>query len=258
MPVVAEIRAEAYDALAPYYDAFTEHPNYPNWVRSLEALASHHGLRGRRALDVGCGTGLSSAPLIGLGYEVTGCDVSAAMLARAAARLPPDVTLVQADICALPELGPFDLVWCVNDTVNYLAADELEPAFACIRRALADDGRFVFDVNTLHGYATRFAPTHVHDTGTLAIAWVGSGDPPPRLGDTLDARIEVFELDGSTELWRRSTSHHRQRCHTFGELREALAATGLRILGRHGLTADAALEPRVEPSHTKAVFVVAP
>lgn len=258
MPMVAETAAEAYDALAPHYDAFTEHPNYPNWVRSLEALARHHGLTGRRALDVGCGTGSSSAPLVELGYDVTGCDASAGMLALASARLPGHVSLVQADLRALPELGRFDLVWCVNDTINYLADDELEPAFAHVRQALAVDGRFLFDVNTLHGYTTRFAPTHARATESLAMFWVGSGEPAPRLGDTLEARIEVFELDPSTDLWRRSTSHHRQRCHAFAEIREALTAAGLHVVGRYGLTADAALQPHVGADHTKAIFVVAP
>lgn len=258
MPALGTARSSAYDALAPFYDAFTAHPNYPSWVRSLETLARSHGLTGRRALDIGCGTGSSVVPLLELRYEVTGCDVSAGMLAQASRRLPADVPLVHADMCALPELGTFDLAWCVNDTVNYLYDDgELRRAFASVASLLAPDGIFVFDVNTVRGFATLFATTKVRETDGLVMAWVGSDDTRPAVGETLDARIEVFELVRDADLWRRSTSRHRQRCHGFGEIREALADAGLRVLGLHGLTADAAIEPAVGDEHTKAIFVVA-
>jgi len=114
--------AAEYDALAPHYDAFTDDARYDGWIRRLEALARRHGLTGRRALDLGCGTGSSLLPLTRLGYDAVGCDVSAAMLQRAACKLPAGVELVVSDLCALPELGCFDLVWSVNDTVNYLVA----------------------------------------------------------------------------------------------------------------------------------------
>jgi ubiquinone/menaquinone biosynthesis C-methylase UbiE len=77
-----------YDALAPHYDAFTAHPEYASWVRRLESLARRHGLNGRRALDLGCGTGASLLPLVELGYEVVGCDASAGMVEQAAGRVP--------------------------------------------------------------------------------------------------------------------------------------------------------------------------
>jgi predicted TPR repeat methyltransferase len=245
-----------YTALAPYYDAFTEHPGYAGWVRSLETLARRHGLSGRRALDLGCGTGSSLLPLIELGYDATGCDLSAAMLEHAARKLPPTVELVEADMRALPELGSFDLVWSLNDTVNYLAeADDLRLAFAQVSARLAPGGVFVFDANTLATYATFFAGTHARQTPTLMMTWVGSGDARPRSGASLEARLEVFELEDGG-LWRRSTSRHRQRHHPQAMVRAALAAAGLRLVAVHGLTADAEIEEDFdERRHTKAIHV---
>jgi SAM-dependent methyltransferase len=70
-----------------------------------------------------------------------GCDVSAAMLDRAARKVPPAVELVVADMRGLPELGSFDLVWSLNDTVNYLEdGDDLHRAFAQVAARLAPGG----------------------------------------------------------------------------------------------------------------------
>jgi aspartyl-tRNA(Asn)/glutamyl-tRNA(Gln) amidotransferase subunit B len=78
----------AYATLAPYYDEFTRHHQHDVWLERLETLARAHGLRGRRVLDVGCGTGKSLLPLVRRGYDGAGCDLSAGMLARARAALP--------------------------------------------------------------------------------------------------------------------------------------------------------------------------
>src|SRR3954449_5475571 len=107
--------ARAYDATAPFYDDFTAHHDYDGWIGSLEALALEHGLAGRRILDAGCGTGKSSEPFVRRGYRVTGCDVSAAMLARARKRLGGSVVLERADLRMLGEIGRFDLICCIDD-----------------------------------------------------------------------------------------------------------------------------------------------
>src|SRR3982751_5418754 len=46
----------AYEQIAPVYDDFTAHHDYPSWIDSLLRLGRAHGLRGDTALDVGCGT----------------------------------------------------------------------------------------------------------------------------------------------------------------------------------------------------------
>jgi SAM-dependent methyltransferase len=251
--------AASYDAIATHYDAFTEHPNYPNWVRSVEALARRHGLTGRRALDLACGTGSSLHPLVELGYDAVGCDVSAGMLEQAACKLPGNVPLVVADMRSLPALGSFDLVWALNDGVNYLAdGADLLRAFTEVARCLEPDGIFVFDVNTLLMYATFFATTQVRETDTLFMAWLGSDDERPGPGQALETRLEIFELDASG-AWRRATSHQHQRHHPQAEIRSALDSAGLRTLAVHGLTDGAVIEEHLdERRHGKAIFVATP
>lgn len=89
------------------------------------------GLRaGDRVLDVGCGTGRHAVALAGHGCEVTGVDLSPAMLEvanRRAEQAGVSVTLVEADARHLPPLGPFDAAVCLCEGAFCLVADGAEP-----------------------------------------------------------------------------------------------------------------------------------
>src|ERR1700733_7934630 len=151
----------AYEAIAPYYDALTYEYDYKRWLDALERLALDHGLSGRRLLDVGCGTGKSFEPLVNRGYRVTACDLSPAMVARARAKAPDGAHVLVADMRRLPTtLGAFDLVICLDDTINYLlSVRELIDCFRSVRALLDPGGVVVFDVNTLMVYRSG----HVQD-----------------------------------------------------------------------------------------------
>src|SRR6185369_2545917 len=105
----------AYDAFARDYDDFTAHHDYEAWMTDLEAFALDAGLRGMRLLDVACGTGKSFGPLLERGYAVTACDLSPAMLALASAKAGGRAELSVQDMRALPALGTFDLITCLDD-----------------------------------------------------------------------------------------------------------------------------------------------
>src|SRR5919112_2530262 len=102
----APLKPDAYATFAPFYEQFTRDYDYDRWLRRLERLARIHGLTGRRVLDVGCGTGKSLRPLLALGYDGDGCDVSGAML-REAARLLPGVSFFEADMRDLRVSRPY-------------------------------------------------------------------------------------------------------------------------------------------------------
>ena len=61
--VAADPARDAYEAFAPFYDAFTADYEYDLWLTRIEARARRLGLAGHRVLDVGCGTGKSFMPL---------------------------------------------------------------------------------------------------------------------------------------------------------------------------------------------------
>src|SRR3954467_184687 len=98
MTTVTVSTARAYDVLAPAYDLLTSGYAYGPWLQAIDALAREHGLAGRRALDVACGTGKSLAALLDLGYDAVGCDGSAGMAAVAARKLAGRAQVHVADM----------------------------------------------------------------------------------------------------------------------------------------------------------------
>jgi ubiquinone/menaquinone biosynthesis C-methylase UbiE len=76
-----------YEAMASIYDLFTAHYDDELWIGELVSALERNGLRGERLLDVACGTGKSFLPMLDRGWEVTACDISPAMLARARAKV---------------------------------------------------------------------------------------------------------------------------------------------------------------------------
>jgi SAM-dependent methyltransferase len=245
---------QAYDALAPFYDAFTRHHDYDAWTQQLERLAGVCGLPGTRLLDVGCGTGKSFLPFLARGWDVAGCDISAAMVAIAAAKAP-GVPLTVQDMRRLPTLGSFDLVACIDDGINYLTdLGDVEAALIGMRRNLAPGGLVMFDVNTLATYRSFFASCAVSADDDCLLVWQGMAPAGFGAGDLAAATVTAFtRLDG--HVWRRSESHHRQRHHPPGSIGDALRRAGLETVAVYGQGLDGRPTRTLdEHRHTKAVF----
>jgi SAM-dependent methyltransferase len=247
---------EAYARLAPHYDELTREHDYEGWTRHLEDGARLFGLSGSRLLDAACGTGKSFLPFLGRGYSVTGCDISAEMVALASAKAP-EAELFVADIRALDPVGSFDLVTCLDDSLNYLIDDgDLEAAFASLERNLAPAGVVVFDVNTLSTYRTTFACDMTLDAPDGLLVWRGRCDGEAEPGCVAELLIEAFVETGDG-TYERITTRHLQRHHPRVDVEGALDAAGLRAVGVFGLLPDGSLDTATEADedlHHKLIY----
>ncbi len=250
----------AYEAIAPYYDDFTAHHDYELWLGGLLPELQRLGLRGDRLLDVACGTGKSFLPMLERGWKVTACDISAAMVELARAKVGDRVELSVADMRELPDFGQFDLVWCLDDAINYLlSVEELEQALAGMRRNLAPGGLLMFDVNALEAYRTFFAEEVVIEREGHRLVWKGRSTPDAQAGVVTEASFEVLPPEGEDEGPRIAPEMHRQRHFPEAEVLAALGSTGFECLEVFGHGEDAVLrQPLRDEVHSKAVYIARP
>jgi SAM-dependent methyltransferase len=248
---------ETFQAMAPAYDDFTAHYDYEGWLDDLLKILEPHGLSGRRLLDLACGTGKSFLPMLPRGWQVTGCDISPAMVERAQEKASDSVALSVADMRELPKLGEFDLVWALDDAINYLlSVEELEDALRGMRANLADTGLILFDVNELLVYRTFYAETSVLEQNGKRFVWRGLTSPRAPAGSLCESRLEVQGDDGTPTADRAEASVHRQRHFSQAEILAAFGQAGMECLDVYGHGLDGVpVQPLDTERHTKAIYI---
>ena len=176
-----DTRAAAYAGLefpGTYYLAF----------RDLPDLLQRH-IRGRTALDFGCGTGRSTRFLKKLGFDTVGVDIADAMLVRARELDPAgDYRLVgDGDLAGLPAVS-FDLALATFTFDNIPTLERKATLLGGLRRLLRPSGRVVMVVSTpevyLHewvSFSTRDFPENRASLagGPVRIVMLDVGDRRP-------------------------------------------------------------------------------
>lgn len=131
------------------YDEFAEW--YHDWIDGKGPLIAEHAdllpaVTAERVLDIACGQGRMSRYLASLGADVTGIDISAAMLARAQAAGPENITYIHADITRHPtwwDGRPFDGCTC---ELALMDIDDLTGTLSAVAAVLRPGGWFVASI----------------------------------------------------------------------------------------------------------------
>jgi SAM-dependent methyltransferase len=244
----------AYDVLAPAYDLLTAGYAYGPWLEAIERLARGHGLSGRRALDVACGTGKSLEALLDLGYDATGCDASPGMAAVARRKLAGRAEVRVADMRELPVYGAFDLITCLDDALNHLPSPaDVTAALRAIGANLALGGLLAFDVNTLAAYEQ--TADRIVEGGELLVLWHGE---PARLDGPGGRAVVAMDVMSRRDdgLWRRSSASWGHWHYPLASIPSMAAEAGLEVVAVRGQLAGGRLELRAdECRHPKALFL---
>lgn len=115
------------------------------------------GKTNRHLLDLCCGTGVLARHFLENGYQVTGLDLSEAMLAFARQNTPEylisgQVQYIQGDASHFQLDERFGLVVSTFDALNHLPGEAaLLGCFESVRPTLVEGGTFIFDLNTALG-----------------------------------------------------------------------------------------------------------
>ncbi len=216
----------AYDAFASIYDDFNAQNDYEFWFSVLLPQLEGYGLHTGKLLDVACGTGRAFEPMLRRGWEITACDISPAMIGKAKEKSGDrEIVFDVADMTKLPTYGEFQLVWALNDPVNYLLGDgDLQSALEKMGANLAEDGLLVFDCNTLMLFRASFEPN------------AGLVRDPRWRWEGLGVSGGVYEAEVSGEGV--ATHIHKERHYTVPEVQRTMLNAGLEPVAALGQRED--------------------
>lgn len=180
---------------------------------------------GARVLDVACGQGRHAVEFARRGYDVTGVDLSAALLDRA--RLRADEAGVTVRWCEQdmrePVEGDFDLAVNLFNAFGYLESDaDDQRALDAVAASLRPGGVFVQEVGNREAQIRDTRPADVHriDERLVLIEEREIDLRSSRL------RVDYTYVEGDRVVDRR---HHLLRLYTLTELEAMHEAAGLQV-----------------------------
>lgn len=139
------------------YDYLMDEAVYDHW---FDYASSFFDKNDQPILDLACGSGSLTVRLKQASYPVIGLDLSDHMLARAQNRAQQagvKIKWIQADMSAIPDLGPLSGALCSLDALCYLPyLENVLLVFEAVYELLDQGSYFLFDVHTpwkmTHGY----------------------------------------------------------------------------------------------------------
>ena len=133
---------DVYEKLARFYDL--EHADltadlvfYLHFARQADGPV----------LEVGCGTGRLMLPLVQAGIDVTGVDLSPAMLSLARRKLGDQASLIEGDMrnVTLPDRYALIII-SINTFLHLLSTEDQLAALTNMARHLAPGGQLIIDL----------------------------------------------------------------------------------------------------------------
>lgn len=229
----------SYRKFAYVYDELMEDMPYPEWIRFARMAWEKHGMP-TSVVDLGCGTGSISIPLVNAGFQVTGIDLSADMLSVARRKMEGttqgvrlfrdgSIRWVQQDMTEWEMPEPVDSVISFCDCLNYLLEkDDIVSTFRRTYEGLKPGGTFLFDVhhpNTLRRYEEE--QPFIWDESSVAYIWTCERDDAR---DEIEHHLTIFarEEENGPGLYRRFEETHVQRAYDPDWMTSELLKCGFR------------------------------
>lgn len=137
-----------YEIIGRFYDEVMGDQQQP--AEQVRELIEKYRPGAESVLELACGTG-SFLYHLSKYYKITaGLDLSSIMLSIARNKVP-DTPLYQCDMKDFHFYQKFDVVICMNDSINHLLDfSEWEKMFKNVYNHLNKGGIFIFDINTLY------------------------------------------------------------------------------------------------------------
>ncbi len=223
-----------YDLISELYDKINGDIDYSGWADFVEsALAENAKTVFELGLDLGSGTGKMAIELARRGYDMTGVDYSADMLARAAenekrADIKGEILWLCQDITEFELYGTVDFCVCCLDTMNHLTAPaDFRRCLSLVHNYLIPDGIFIFDINCKGKFEGAYADNaYVFESGEDMLVWQNDYRKSTGL---CDFYITLFKKIGNS--YERYDEIQTERMYTLRSVKNMLRASGFETLG---------------------------
>lgn len=196
-----------YSQLVKYYDRIYWWKDYGQEVDFLVKVFKKYHVRGRRVLEVACGTGSHSKILAQRDYEVTGVDLSEDMLRVARRKVKGHAKFLRGDMRDLdPALGKFDAAICLFSAISYnQTPSDLKRTIQGLYDHLEEGGVVVFDTHfTKKGFMDGNRGEDIFDDGRVIGARLGVST---REGDIGQVTFSYLIKDGAKTIVLRNDVH---------------------------------------------------
>ncbi len=237
-----------YRSIARFYDELTIDIDYEKYAIYLDKIIKRYNKNASMLLDIGCGTGNLTLQMKQLGYDVTGLDVSAAMLERCYKK-NKDILWLHQDVVELELYGTYDVFISFLDTINHIKDKrQLKKTFQLIFQYLNPGGMFIFDINTPYKFEHIYKDNVFYMIDEhLTYIWENSYH---RKNKICDMDITFFEKSGKN--YKRYDDYHCERMYEFEELEKLAETIGFKV---EGIFKDKTLRP-VSEHDLRAFFVL--
>ena len=222
-----------FNAYSRYYDLLYRDKDYVAEAGYIAGLLERFGVSGKRLLEFGSGTGKHGRLLAKRGYEVTGIERSAEMVAKAQAEVAPGFSCQQGDICTVQLGQTFDAVLSLFHVLSYQTTnDAVQAVFARAAEHLEAGGLFVFDVWFSSAVYAQKPEVRVKRMSDEAIEITRIAEPVLYPNENrVDVIYTIFARDLASGAVETMTETHPMRHFSLPELDLFAQMNGFSIVG---------------------------
>ncbi len=214
-----------YGAFAKHYDEIMGTVNYFAWSRYILQLIRRFHSNTLSILDTACGTGTMCFLLEEkCSCQIDGFDISPHMLREAREKQKEnhsDVNFFQADLRTFTVDQPYDVLLCLQDSINYLMTEEeLMSSFLAANKALRVGGVYIIDITTRYNLEHNFSFQVIEiPTGNGKVIWRN------RYDHTRDISIVDLKVH---DYWNGTITRecHKQKIFALEKIKNLLSACG--------------------------------
>ncbi|KMT22672.1 class I SAM-dependent DNA methyltransferase [Clostridium cylindrosporum] len=239
---------EQYTYISQVYDKMIE-MDYDKWKQFIEGYfkSNDEVIKGKKCLELGCGTGNMTLCLKEIGLEVTALDISEEMLNVAEEKLRLKnykVNFVNGDMVDISLNKKFNYIFSFCDGYNYLTEDEdISNSFLSVYEHLSDDGYFVFDISSNYKLLNEIGnKSFTLNEDDLCYIWDNYVED-----NIVEMYITFFMREGN--IYKRFDEVHYQRAYDTNYIKKLLYEAGFKSVNTYN-------DYENKPSDEKSLRVV--